>query len=259
MEPGGRGMRSGYEVAFLGMGQMGRRIAAHVLDGGHQLTIWNRSPDKADELVSRGAREAGSISESVHDVDAVVVMLYDGESVDQALDEMAVRRRRERWSSMPRPRDRLPPVSSAQRPPRWGFATWTLRSPGPSRQRRKARLTIFVGGSDQDVKDAWPLLELWGAPDRIRHLGAVGTANGLKSVVNMCLGIAIAGVSEALALGDDLDIARQVLLDALETGPFGWTLKQKRKMIESGDFTPPSFTVDLLAKDLRVALEAATQ
>ena len=120
-------------------------------------------------------------------------------------------------------------------------------------------LTIFVGGSDQDVKDAWPLLELWGAPDRIRHLGAVGTANGLKSVVNMCLGIAIAGVSEALALGDDLDIARQVLLDALETGPFGWTLKQKRKMIESGDFTPPSFTVDLLAKDLRVALEAATQ
>ena len=244
-------------VAFLGMGRMGRRMASHVLDGGHELTVWNRTPGKADELVSRGARQADRIVDAVHDVDAIVLMLFDGESVDQALDEI----------SGAAPAGTLiidatttGPVAARQlgaKADRLGLRYVDAPVAGSLAPATEGTLTIFVGGSDPDVRDALPLLQLWGAPDRIRHLGPVGTANGLKSVVNMCLGIAIAGVGEALSLGADLEIDRKVLLDALEAGPFGWTVKQKRQMLETGSFTPPAFTVDLLGKDLRVALQAA--
>jgi len=52
------------DVAVLGMGRMGRAIAGKVLDGGHRMTVWNRSPGKAGEIVSAGAREAPSIADA---------------------------------------------------------------------------------------------------------------------------------------------------------------------------------------------------
>ncbi len=81
--------------------------------------------------------------------------------------------------------------------------------------------------------------------------------NALKAVVNMCLGIAMAGVGEAMRLGAQLSLPPDVVLDALEAGPFGFSVKQKREMLAKGDFQPPSFSLDLMAKDLQVALEAA--
>src|ERR1700712_1601693 len=76
-------------VAFLGMGRMGRLMASHVLSAGHELTIWNRTPGKADELVSRGAREAASVEEAVKQADAVVMMLFGGESSHDVLDAVS--------------------------------------------------------------------------------------------------------------------------------------------------------------------------
>ena len=126
---------------------------------------------------------------------------------------------------------------------------------GPARE---GSLTILVGGTDEDVAAARPLLELWGDPQRIRHIGGPGAGNALKAVVNMCLGIAVAGMGEALRLGNDLHLERSVVLDALEAGPFGWTIKQKRPMLESGTFTPASFSLDLMSKDLKAALDNAS-
>src|SRR6201999_3250851 len=76
-------------VAFLGMGRMGRLIAAHVLSAGHELTIWNRTPGRAAELVGQGAHEAGTVEEAVSQADAVVLMLFGGETVDAVLGPIA--------------------------------------------------------------------------------------------------------------------------------------------------------------------------
>ena len=128
---------------------------------------------------------------------------------------------------------------------------------GSLQPARDGTLGIVVGGSDEDVAAARPLMELWGAPDRIRHLGPVGSGNAMKAVINMGLGIAMAGVGEAMRLGAELSLPQDAVLDALEAGPFGFSVKQKGEMLANGDFTPPSFSLDLMAKDLRVALEGA--
>jgi 3-hydroxyisobutyrate dehydrogenase len=101
------------------------------------------------------------------------------------------------------------------------------------------------------------LLRLWGDPDRIRRLGEVGSGNALKSVINLTLGVAMGGIADALRLGHDLGLDRSIVLDMLEIGPLGFSAKQKRKMIESGEFGAATFTLDAMIKDLDLALSSA--
>ena len=63
------------KVAFIGLGRMGRAMAGNVLDAGHDLTVWNRTPDKAAELAEAGARVAGSIADAVAGREVVITML----------------------------------------------------------------------------------------------------------------------------------------------------------------------------------------
>ncbi|MEC4611746.1 NAD(P)-dependent oxidoreductase [Tsukamurella tyrosinosolvens] len=64
-------------VTILGLGAMGRAIAAAFVDAGHRVTVWNRTPGKADRLVARGARETATAAEAVRASDLVVVCLLD--------------------------------------------------------------------------------------------------------------------------------------------------------------------------------------
>ena len=77
------------DIAVLGMGRMGRALAVRLLDGGHQVTVWNRSKGKAGEAVSAGAREAQSVADAVRDADVVITMLANDDAIRAvALGEM---------------------------------------------------------------------------------------------------------------------------------------------------------------------------
>ncbi|MGA5573399.1 NAD(P)-dependent oxidoreductase [Streptomyces koyangensis] len=75
-------------VTVLGLGRMGGALAAAFLAAGHPTTVWNRSPGKADALVVRGARRAGSVAEAVAAASLVVVCVADDEAVHQLLDPL---------------------------------------------------------------------------------------------------------------------------------------------------------------------------
>jgi 3-hydroxyisobutyrate dehydrogenase len=244
-------------VAFLGMGRMGRLMASHVLDAGHRLTVWNRTPGKADELTSRGAREASTIDEAVRDADAIVLMLFGGDSVDEVLGPIAGAAPKgtlviDATTTGPHAARRL-----ASRAHELGLRYVDAPVVGSLLPAKEGTLGVLVGGTTSDVAEARPLMELWADPERVRHLGDAGAGNALKAIVNMCLGIAMAGVGEALALAADLSLDRETVLDTLEAGPFGWSIKQKRKMLSNGDYSPTAFSLDLMAKDLKAALANA--
>ena len=246
-------------VAFLGMGRMGRLMASHVLDAGHQLTVWNRTPGKADELTSRGAREASSIDEAVRDADAIVLMLFGGESVEEVLEPIAAAAAKgtlviDATTTGPDAARRL-----AARAHELGLRYVDAPVVGSLPPAKDGTLGVLVGGATSDVAEARPLIELWADPERVRHLGDAGAGNALKAIVNMCLGIAMTGVGEALALAADLSLDRETVLDTLEAGPFGWSIKQKRKMLSNGDYSPTAFSLDLMAKDLKAALGSAAE
>ena len=77
------------EIALLGLGEMGRALAGTLLDAGHDVAVWNRTPGRDTDLLARGARQAASARDAVLAAPTVVVCLYDHASVHEALDPLA--------------------------------------------------------------------------------------------------------------------------------------------------------------------------
>jgi 3-hydroxyisobutyrate dehydrogenase len=118
-------------------------------------------------------------------------------------------------------------------------------------------LGVLAGCREQDWADAQQLLHLWGDPAKVRRVGPVGSGSALKLVVNQGIGVLAAGLGETLRLGTELGLDRTTVLDVLGAGAYGWTLAQKRSMLDAGDYSGTQFSVDLLAKDLDLAVRAA--
>src|SRR3954470_22761039 len=240
-------------VAFLGLGRMGVRMATHVLDAGHDLTVWNRTPGKAGELVAAGAREAKTPAEATAGADVAVLMLFGPESVREVLPAIV--------------RDGLLVIDSTTIGPAAAHEFGRLCKESGARYidapvagslepAASGTLGVLAGCDEADWAEAEKLLHLWGDPAKVRRVGPVGSGSALKLVVNQGLGVLAAGLGEALLMAAQLGLDRDVVLDVLEQGAYGFTVKQKRELLEQGDFSATRFSVDLLAKDLGLAVDA---
>lgn len=243
-------------IAFLGLGRMGVRMAAHVPVAGHQLVVWNRTPGRARDLVAAGATEAGSVTEAVRGAQAVVLMLFGPDSVRDVLDDVLTAA----------PGTLVVNATTVGPDDARGYAAACrehglryLDAPvaGTLGPAAEGTLGVFAGGSDADYAAAEPLLHLWGAPEKVRHVGDVGSASALKLCVNQGLGVVAAGLGESLRLGRDLGLDRTLLLDVLAMTAYGWLLGQKRPMVAAGDYGDTTFSVELMVKDLDLAVRAA--
>lgn len=246
-------------VAFLGLGRMGAPLATHVVRAGHQTTVWNRSPGKADGLVALGAREAGSVADAVRDAEVVVTMLFGPEAVRAVLAEVAEHAPAgtlviESSTIGPDVAREVGAVLSER-----GIRIVDAPVVGSVAPATEGSLGVLVGGSPEDFAAARPLLTLWGDAERVRHLGPLGSGSAMKLVVNLTLGTAAVGIGEALRLSADLGLDRAATLDVLQTGPLAVTTTQKRAMLDARDFSATSFSLDLMVKDLELVLRAAKE
>lgn len=246
-------------VAFLGLGRMGAAMARHVLDAGHDLRVWNRTPDKAAKLVAAGATPAASPAAAARGADVVITMLADPDAVWEVLlgpDGVADGAAEDTLvidaSTIGAAAAREIAAELTKRKLRYVDAP-VLGSVGPARD---GTLAVFAGGTAADYAEAEPLLRLWGDPAKVRRVGEVGSGSAVKLVLNLTIGVATAGVGEALRLAADLGVERQLALDALAAGPLAATVGSKRTMLEEEDYSPVGFSLDLLAKDLGLVLDA---
>ena len=245
-------------IAFLGLGRMGSAMAHHLLDAGHDLTVWNRTSGKADELVEAGAAEASTVGEAVGNAEVVVLMLFGPDSVRDVLKEVgeAASKGTLVLDSTTIGRDAAEEFGKLAD----GLGLRYVDAPvvGTTKPAQDGTLGVLVGATDEDFATVQPLLETWGSSEKIRHVGPVGSGNALKTVVNLSLGVAMGGVAEALKLGRDLNIDTEVLLATLGQGPLGFSVNQKKDMLASGEYQPTAFSLDLLLKDLTIALDVAS-
>jgi 3-hydroxyisobutyrate dehydrogenase len=244
-------------VAFLGLGRMGVPMAAHVARAGHPLTVWNRTPGRAGPLLELGATEARSVAAAVTDADVVVLVLFGPDAVREVLPSVC---------DAARPGTLVVDASTIGPDAAHEFAATCAKAglryvdapvAGSVKPATDGTLGVLAGGSQADYEAALPLLHLWGDPERVRRVGDVGAGSALKLCVNQALGVMAAGLGESLRLGRDLGLDRTVLLDVLGGGAYGWYLTQKRPMVESSDYSATTFSLDLMAKDLGLVLDAA--
>ncbi|MEV0153349.1 NAD(P)-dependent oxidoreductase [Micromonospora sp. NPDC050686] len=246
-------------VAFLGLGRMGTPMARHVLTAGHDLTVWNRSPGKTEPLAAAGASVAGSPAEAAAGRDVVVLMLADPDAVEQVLfgpDGVAAGAAP---NTLVVDGSTIGPDASRRmaerlREPRLRYVDAPVYgSVGPATE---GTLGVLAGGAEADVAAARPLLELWGDPKQVRHVGPTGAGSAAKLVRNLTLGLALAGIGDALRLAATLELPGDVVDELIAAGPLGAAFPGVRQILAAGPPETASFTVDMLTKDLRLCLAA---
>lgn len=245
-------------LGFCGLGQMGAPMAGRLVDAGHDVTVWNRTRERAVPLVERGARLAGSPAEAAEGADAVFTMLSAPGAVDAVLfgdhgaaavmgeGSTVVEMSTIGPAAVHAVRSRLPePVTMLDAP--------VL---GSVPQAGDGSLKVFVGG-DAGLFRRWE-----GVLAHLGHpvlLGPLGAGASMKLVANSTLGALMTGLAEALALADGLGLDRSAVLDVLAESPIGVTVRSKRANVESGRYSPPNFKLALAVKDLGLVADAAAE
>ena len=243
------------KIAFLGLGQMGTPMATRLLQAGHQLTVWNRTPERGKPLAAAGATVARSPAEAGAGTAFAITMLATPEALTEVVlgEHGLVRALGPGQVHIDMSTVGPHTVRSiAARLPE-GVAVVDAPVRGSVSQAAEGRLEIFVGASDEDFERVRPILEALGS---VVHVGGLGAGAAMKLVANLALGASIAAVGEALALGEALGLGRAPLLNMLEGSQLGPAVKAKRANIES-DHYPPNFKLRHAAKDLRLVIEAA--
>jgi 2-hydroxy-3-oxopropionate reductase len=248
------------DVGVIGLGIMGRGMAANLLRAGHDVTVFNRTAERMDPLVDAGAHAATSPADLAGRVAVVVVCVSDTPDVEAVLTgpDGVVRGAApgtlvvDCSTISPEVTRRLA-AELADRDLRLVDAPVSGGSEGAER----GTLSVMVGGADDDVARARPVLDAFGST--ITHVGPVGAGQAAKLVNQILVTVTMLGVSEALvfAQAQGLDLART--LDAVMGGAAGsWMLTNRAPQVIARDWTP-GFTIDLQAKDLRLVLDAADE
>src|ERR1700712_3640752 len=150
-------------IAFLGLGRMGSAMAHHLLDAGHELTVWNRTSGKAGDLVEAGATEASTVGEAVGNAEVVVLMLFGPDSVRDVLKEVGESAAQGTLvlDSTTIGRDAAEEFGKLAD----GLGLPYVDAPvvGTTKPAQDGTLGVLVGATDEDFATVQPLLETWGS------------------------------------------------------------------------------------------------
>jgi len=247
------------KIGFIGLGIMGSRMAANLQKKGHELVVYNRSREKAEPLVSRGATLALTPADLAGQVKIIITMLSKPDAVAETalLDKNGFLTRlapQSLWidcSTVNPSFSKLMAMEARQRGIRFIDAP-VAGSKGPAEQ---GQLLFFVGGEKADVEEARPLLEAMGKA--VFHVGGHGMGTSMKMVNNIILAQAMVAFSEALALGESLGISKDQLFTTLLSSPVvAPFLAFKRPVLEAGKFDV-EFPLQWMHKDLQLATDTA--
>lgn len=247
------------KIGFIGLGIMGSRMAANLQKYGHSLVLHNRTPQKAQPLLAKGAEWADSPAELASKVEVLFTMLAHPNAVKEAalgengfLPHLAPGRLWVDSSTVDPSFSRSMAAEAQTRRIRFLGAPVT----GSKEVAAAGKLVFWLGGESDDVQACRPLLECLGS--RIVHAGGQGMGAALKMVMNQLLGTVMAAFAEGLVLGQSLGLSRDVLFEALLNGPAAAPLlASKRKRIEGGDYENADFPLQWLQKDLHLASVSA--
>jgi 2-hydroxy-3-oxopropionate reductase len=246
-------------VGFIGLGIMGRPMAANLLAAGHELLVHNRSPDSVAALVAAGAGAAATPREVAERSDVIITMLPDSPDVE------AVYRGSDGVLAGVRSGHLLidmstiaPTVARSLALNAGDLGAEMLDAPvsGGDVGARDGTLSIMVGGTEPAFDRALPLLQALGKT--IVRVGGSGTGQVAKAANQVLVALTIEAVSEALVLGSKAGIDPGTLLDVLGGGlAANRVIEVRRRNFLEHDFTP-GFRARLHRKDLGIALAAGT-
>jgi 2-hydroxy-3-oxopropionate reductase len=247
-------------VGFIGLGIMGMPMARNLMDSGYELTVHNRSPEKAEELGKKGAAVAATPREVAQNSDVVITMLPDSPQVREVVaGEDGVLEGISEGALLIDMSTISPVVTEelAEALKEKGASMLDAPVSGGDVGAIEGTLSIMVGGEEADFQRAKPLFEAMGKT--ITHVGPTGAGQVTKAANQVVVALTIEAVSEALVLGSAGGVSPEKILDVLSGGlASNKVMEVKREKFLSHTFEP-GFRSELHHKDLGIALAAGRE
>lgn len=245
-------------IGFIGTGVMGKSMAGHLLDSGYPVIVYNRTKEKAEELLEKGAAWAESpkeIAEKANVIFTIVGYPQDVERVYLGEEGIVTNGRPDTYvidmtTSTPTLAEKIYHVAKEK-----GIHAVDAPVSGGDVGAKEARLSIMVGGDKEVYETLEPLFKLLGK--NIVYQGKAGAGQHTK----MCNQIAIAsnmiGVCEAIVYAEKAGLDPEKVLTSITSGAAGsWSLSNLAPRMIKGNFEP-GFFIKHFIKDMTIALEEA--
>jgi 3-hydroxyisobutyrate dehydrogenase len=247
-------------IGFLGLGTMGAAMAGHLVRSGRTVTVWNRTPGRAADLVEAGATEADSPAAVAGASDVVLLCVSDTPDVEAVLFGTGGVAEAARRGLLVIDCSTIAPGATRAMAGRLAEAGVDLADApvsGGSEGAQKATLTIFVGAEPAVFERARPILEVIGKT--ITHVGPVGSGQAVKAVNQVILAGTYLGVAEGIVLALKAGLDVDQVVGALGGGAAqSWVLANRSGRMLANDY-PLGFKVALHLKDLGIALGLAAE
>lgn len=245
---------SNNHIAIIGLGLMGTAMTERLLEHGFQVSIWNRTREKAAPLVARGATWCDG---PIAACNRVVISLYSSDVVAEVIERMQAGLRPGQILIDTTTGEPAQTVALAERLAAREVNYLDAPISGSSDQTRRGEATLMVGGDRaafEACADLWPVLG-----KNVFYTGSSGSAAKMKLVSNLVLGLNRAALAEGLAFAAAVGIDPAAALEVLKgSAAYSRQMDTKgRKMIE-GDFSVQARLSQHL-KDVRLMLAAAAE
>ena len=241
-------------VAVLGLGAMGSRMAARLLEAGHDVVVWNRTSGRAAPRVERGAGMATTPAEAAESAEAVITMLATPEAVMEVTEgPVGIAAAGSPATLIEMSTVGPATIASLRKALPDAFGLLDAPVQGSLDEAENGSLRIWVGGEAADAERWMPLLSALGSP---LHVGPLGAGASAKLVTNSTLLGVLGVLGEALALAAGLGLERETALEILKATPLAEQVERRRPALQGG-VDPPRFRLSLARKDGELIADAA--
>jgi len=242
---------------------MGGAIALRLMGVGHEVNVWNRSPEKTAPLAEAGAKAYGTPRDLATASDMILTILTDAPAIDATYDDaqglLSAEVKGKLFVEMSTVRPEIE-EALARRVRARNAALVDCPVGGTVGPARDGKLLGFLGGDTADVARAKPVLDQ--LCRRVEHVGAVGSGARMKLAINLPLLVYWQVLGEALLLCKSLNLDPARLVDILSDTSGGPNVLKVRgpaiaAALSGKDVAPVTFDVDSIRKDLRTMIEEA--
>ncbi len=247
-------------VGLIGLGLMGRPMAANLIKAGHEVRVWNRTASRAESLVAAGAKLSKTPRELAAESEVVLTIVSDPPALESVLwGENGVFSGLRKGGALIESSTVNPGLEKRAAAAAAAIGADFLEAPvtGGTWGAEKGELVFMVGGEARTLQRLEPVLGAMGK--RWFHLGPVGNGQTVKLAMNLLLDLEVEAFAEALALVTKAGVPGEKLVEVMQSsmGRSG-VLDVKAPNMLKGEYKP-SFPLRLMHKDVGLALDLANQ
>jgi 3-hydroxyisobutyrate dehydrogenase len=246
------------KIGWIGTGIMGSSMCGHLIDAGHELTVYNRTVEKTASSTAKGAALGLNPAETARDKDVVFSIVgYPSDVEEIYFGDNGILSTAAKGSVLVDMTTSSPPLALriAEEAKKNGATALDAPVSGGDVGAREARLAIMAGGEAEAFDRVMPLFSIMGKT--IALLGPAGSGQHTKMANQIAIAGNMIGTVESLLYARRAGLDLNALIDVIGSGAAGsWTINNLGRRIAAGDFEP-GFMIMHYMKDMGIALDEA--